>query len=877
MLPITTSKPGVVVHLNRPLTLPEWLLRLNNHAGVCIFTLIAVNLACHWQTISGFFLADDFGHVSYLNEVFKGHPELLLKNFYSTWLQTEGTNFYRPLISLTLAWDCLLFGFNPSGFHFSNVVFQVLSTIALYLFLRELMLRTGLNRSIVPLLAALVFAVHPLHSEVVSWIIARVDSVCCLFYLFSMWLFFRARTVIDTNKRKLIAALALLSFLLSLLSKEMAATLPASLTLLLVLFPELPVQDEGKNRFFTTVKSALIATFPMWIVLTTYIVFRWIALGSLTGGYQGSIGEGLSSSTLSRILSVDSASRVLFPLNVEIFTPIKRWARPLAFLYFLSLLLFITRMFAQKNRVAMLRLLIFSALWFLIVMAPAVPVWNLTETLQGSRFIYMGTAPLSLFLAVLLSPFNCADPETQNASKPEDLAVEQAAIQDKSRASSFRSLSINAGQSTVLIGMLVDGLSVISAIAIVGIYGYIVCENNNAWVKAGIELRLLQHALVRQFTQSRSDVKLALLNLPHKYKGAHMLYNAATMSVLLAPPLADKDFTAKIVTFEPVLFGDEDLVRISRLRKMSEAGPAVEFFRWDRDKKELCRVEIKPDAGQIQFAHFGQDLEPIDVDARGNHIGKGSAKSTTSSDLPQGRMLSSEYTLISPVIDLQPSGTDFLDICIAATPTKGIASGPVNVPVVVEWSTDESDNMDPTRSLITTVPLDGKAYRMRLHVSQHKKWLAHGRIHRLGFLSPAPGAEVRVFGLALARGADAIALLEANSKGFREDASGVVRAGGKLGRFTYDVSQIAGAKGVLCEISKPNAWFEHYTDTYRDAQPSPKALKSWTEKELSKVDATIDLKKMAGAGFYEIRVAAVDDKGTIIGYFSDPIMFQLSH
>ncbi|MBX9668938.1 MAG: hypothetical protein K2X93_15035 [Candidatus Obscuribacterales bacterium] len=868
MLPITTSKPGVVVHLNRPLTLPEWLLRLNNHAGVCIFTLIVVNLACHWQTISGFFLADDFGHVSYLNEVFKGHPELLLKNFYSTWLQTEGTNFYRPLISLTLAWDCLLFGFNPSGFHFSNVAFQVLSTIALYLFLRELMVRTGLKQSIVPLLAALVFAVHPLHSEVVSWIIARVDSVCCLFYLFSMWLFFRARTVIDAKKRKLITALALLSFVLSLLSKEMAATLPASLTLLMVLFPELSVQDEGKNRFFITVKRALIATFPMWIVLITYIVFRWIALGSLTGGYQGSIGEGLSSSTLSRILSSDSASRVLFPLNVEIFTPIKRWVRPLSFLYFLSLLLFIARMFAQKNRVAVLRLLFFSALWFLIVMAPAVPVWNLTETLQGSRFIYMGTAPLSLFLAVLLSPFNLADPSAENASRLEDLAVEQTAI----GASSSRSLSI----STALVGMLVDGLSVISAIALVGIYGYIVCENNNAWVKAGNELRLLQHALVSQFNQSRSDVKLALLNLPHRYKGAHMLYNAATMSVMLAPPLADRDFTTKIATFEPVLFGDEDLVRISRLRKMVEAGSAIEFFRWDRDKKELCRVEIKPDAGHLQFAHFGQDLEPIDVDARGNHIGKGSGQSTASSALPQGRLLSSEYTLISPAIDLQPSGTDFLDICIAATPTKGLASGPANVPVVVEWSTDESDNMDPTRSLITTVPLDGKAYRMRLHVSQHKKWLAHGRIHRLGFLSPAPGAEVKVFGLALARGVDAIAALEANSKGFREDASGVVRAGGNLGRFTYDVSQIAGAKGVLCEISKPNAWFEHYTDTYRDAQPSPKALKSWTEKELSKVDATIDLKKLAGAGFYEIRVAAVDDNGSIIGYFSDPIMFQLS-
>lgn len=228
-----------------------------------IFLLVLLNVICYSSTVDGYFLADDFSHVSYLYQVFHGHPELLLQNFWTNWMQTEGTRFYRPVISLTLALDYLLWSGSAKGFHLSNLIFQILSSIGVFLVSKRLFLtdlrgkqktdgdsgkqldtRARLKYKLSPdhvytinftsLLAASIFAVHPLHPEVVSWIIGRVDSVCTTFYLFSLWLFLIS---IQTHNDRMAmraryASLGL--FALALGSKEMAVTLPPTLVLLLL-------------------------------------------------------------------------------------------------------------------------------------------------------------------------------------------------------------------------------------------------------------------------------------------------------------------------------------------------------------------------------------------------------------------------------------------------------------------------------------------------------------------------------------------------------------------------------------------------------------------------------------------------------------------
>lgn len=849
----------------RPFSLYEWLTWLNDHTSVAIALLIVINLACHWQTLGGYFLADDFVHVAWLQEVFSGHPELLLRNFYSTWLQTEGTNFYRPFISVTLAFDRALFGFSPLGYHISNFIYQCLSTIGLYLVIKECTLlfnsngekplaetlfdeRKVFTSTMLPLVSATLFAVHPLHAEVVSWIIARVDSVCCAFYMLAMWLFLKARRTLEAKKKRTTNVLALIAFVISLISKEMAVTLPPTLVLLMVLFPQ-PDADGKRPHFFTAIPKAFIATWQLWLLLVIYAVVRTLALGSITGGYQGSIGEGLSESTLSRIFSIASAQRVIFPLNAEFFEPVKRLARPLGILYGITLALFCARFVFSRSKLVILKTIAFAVLWFLLVMVPTIPVWNLTESLQGARFIYMGTAPLCLLIAALLSPMWNLPPSP----------VEQR-------------------PSVAPMIVALSALSAVLAIGIISFYGYIAFGNNSAWVHAGSELRTLRDALDKQVASVPASDDIALLNLPHKHMGAHMLYNAATLSVLLAPPLNKTNIFRRVRTFEPVLFGDDDLIRISRVRQLLAPGSKTHFVFWDRDDEKLVPINLKVESSEIKLDEKCGELIPIDIDARGNPILKPGVKQISElGEIPPvgGHRVPYAVQLLTPALDIQPTSVDFLDICLVANMKDGSTAGG-SIPIVVRWEGDVSLKSNDAQNLITTVPTDGKLYRVRIHVSEHKKWLSRGRIHRVAIESPQQSASVSVHGVSVISGEESIPILQTAGK-FNEDESGVARPGGKLGRFSFDAKNVAGANGTLFEISKPNAWFEHYTNTYRDASPCPKVLKTWTRNNLKELGQEFSLNDLGGAGFYELRMAAVGPKGDVVGYFSDPIMFQLSH
>ncbi len=906
----TLSSIKTVSGFTRPLSLFEWLTWLNRFPRVAILLLVVVNLVTHGHTLDGYFLADDFVHVAWLKEVFNGHFELVLKNFYSTWLQTEGTNFYRPFISVTLVIDRFLFGGGAFGYHLTNLFYQCVSTVGLYLVGRELVYlfsdeqnekaddkRTLGARNLyaltyLPLMSALLFAVHPLHSEVVSWIIARVDSVCCAFYLLAMWLFLKARRITDVKSQRVCKLASLITFITSLISKEMAVTLPPALILLMVLFPK-HTQTFSWGSLFKSLKDSFVATWHMWLILIVYLVFRAVALGNLTGGYQGSIGEGLSASTFERIFSMTSAQRVFFPLNAEVFVPLKRAARPLLMIYSAGLLLFLVRFALARTRLLQLRILAFAALWFFLVMLPTIPVWNLTETLQGSRFIYMGTAPLCLFLAALFSPiWNSLDLNVRTDIKQSDPLIKHP-------------ISSSVPSRIVVLG----GLSSVIALALVGYYSFIVYGNNTAWVHAGRELKALRDALDTKVKELPDTDRLALLNLPHRYKGAHMLYNAATLSVLLAPPLNERDIVTRVATFEPVLFGDDDLVRISRIRPMIAPGNHNQFVVWKREEKKLDAIELEPGIQEFKMDSVCQALTPTDIDARGNAVQSDRTHETNSNGKPSqpagtsikgeaapsgsertaetaGHLIYPGNRLMPPVMDVDPAGVDFLDVCVSAKfKNAGTAGGGSTVapaapnqqttPLVVDWNSSSSGRYNAAQGLVTTVPLDGKMYRMRIHVSQHKKWLTRGKIHRLGILAPAPDAEVTVYGIALLNGKGAVANLVPSGKHFTEDETGVIRAGGKLGHFSYDVNNINGATSVVFEVSKPNAWFEHYTNSYRDAARCEKALKSWTSPVLNAVDQPLELRKLSGPGFYELRLAALGSNGEIVGYFSDPIMFQL--
>ncbi|HNW45584.1 MAG TPA: tetratricopeptide repeat protein [Elusimicrobiales bacterium] len=154
------------------------------------------------------------------------------------WMFTTGYGGpYQPLSWLTLGADYLLWGMRPFGYHLTNIVLHSLNTLAFYfLSLKLLALAAGKERAgdgqlcLAAAFAALFFGVHPLRVESVSWVTERRDVLSGLFYLAAVLWYITPRCAGAGNappwRRHL---LPLAAFLLSLLSKSMAISLPAVL------------------------------------------------------------------------------------------------------------------------------------------------------------------------------------------------------------------------------------------------------------------------------------------------------------------------------------------------------------------------------------------------------------------------------------------------------------------------------------------------------------------------------------------------------------------------------------------------------------------------------------------------------------------------
>jgi cellulose synthase/poly-beta-1,6-N-acetylglucosamine synthase-like glycosyltransferase len=129
---------------------------------------------------------------------------------------------YNPLSVLSFAVDYKLVGGEPWLFHLNNVLLHLLCTLLVFV----LMKRLGAS-FFVSFLVSFLFGIHPMRVESVVWITERKDVLFGFFYLFSMVLYVEFLQ----KKKWILYFLSVTIFVLSLLSKIQAVSLPLSLLL----------------------------------------------------------------------------------------------------------------------------------------------------------------------------------------------------------------------------------------------------------------------------------------------------------------------------------------------------------------------------------------------------------------------------------------------------------------------------------------------------------------------------------------------------------------------------------------------------------------------------------------------------------------------
>ncbi|MCK5421977.1 MAG: glycosyltransferase family 39 protein, partial [Deltaproteobacteria bacterium] len=154
---------------------------------------------------------------------------------------------YRPLRSITYAVDYQFSGLNPLGYHISNIILHILTSLLIYLTISAL---SGNSR--IAFFAALLFAVHPVHTDSVAYISGRRDILSTLFYILGFYLFLESRK----KKKSKLLILSLAAYLLAIASKEMAVTLPA-IFFAYDLISSLPDEGSLANRLSNAFKKII--------------------------------------------------------------------------------------------------------------------------------------------------------------------------------------------------------------------------------------------------------------------------------------------------------------------------------------------------------------------------------------------------------------------------------------------------------------------------------------------------------------------------------------------------------------------------------------------------------------------------------------------
>jgi hypothetical protein len=166
------------------------LQALREHRGlvatVMLFTCIG--LALYAQVIArGPFLYDDF--------------EYVVDNPIIADLGTAfGMRDVRQVGYVTFALNYALGGENPRGYHVFNVLVHIMNSLLVLALVRALFAALGGHRELpetarhAAFLAALLFLVHPVQTQAVSYIAQRFTSLCTLFYLLAVWLYLTARS-----------------------------------------------------------------------------------------------------------------------------------------------------------------------------------------------------------------------------------------------------------------------------------------------------------------------------------------------------------------------------------------------------------------------------------------------------------------------------------------------------------------------------------------------------------------------------------------------------------------------------------------------------------------------------------------------------------
>ncbi|HWZ94722.1 MAG TPA: tetratricopeptide repeat protein [Opitutaceae bacterium] len=371
------------------------------HWGVFLAGGIVVlaALAAYSNSLSGPFIFDDRSAIT-------DNPSI--RHFGSAWLPpADAPTYGRPLLNLTFALNYALGGMDVRGYHLFNLLIHALAGLTLFGLARRTLLRpafTGLHlagaatpnqessfteATLLALAIAVIWVVHPLQTEAVTFISQRAESLTGLFYLLTLYGFIRSVESRNQAKRPALRPLAsgiwmlasILACLLGALSKEIIVTAPVMVLLYDRTFVAGSFRDSWRQRW-----RYYLGLASMWLILLARLRF---------GFQQQSVGFDQGVTWWSYALTSCRSAVIYLTMAV--------WPHPLVFDYGPNILqhvpviapdALVLAFLLAGTALALWRwpLLGFAGAWIFVILAPTTSVIPIARQPTADHRMYLSLA-----------------------------------------------------------------------------------------------------------------------------------------------------------------------------------------------------------------------------------------------------------------------------------------------------------------------------------------------------------------------------------------------------------------------------------------------------------------------------------------------------
>lgn len=327
---------------------------------------------------------------------------------WTTYDPTHAQNYFRPLFFVWFRLNYLAFHLQPAGWHLMGALLHAVASLLVF----RVLLRISRDHFI-SAVAAMLFAVHPIHIESVAWVSGTTDPLMCVFLLGALLCFLRW---MEQGGVAQLAAPAVL-FALSLLCKEPAIMLLPFLALWVWIAPE---AKNARGRLL------LRGVLPLAVVAGAYLAVRTAVLHGAAHAVNP-ISWTQMLLTLPAVVFFYVRQPVM-PLGLSFAYEMPAQSAPSAEFFWIPVLalLVVSALFgvwcwrAARYRATLIAAAAFWMLWLL-------PLWNLRwlprEELVHDRYLYLPVLGVCLAVGVALAQWKEALAGQEAAPRVAETAV----------------------------------------------------------------------------------------------------------------------------------------------------------------------------------------------------------------------------------------------------------------------------------------------------------------------------------------------------------------------------------------------------------------------------------------------------------------------